>query len=54
MKLFLSRFVLAMIAAVFTWLLVASATPAKTTILAPDKFIVASTTDVKGKTSPCG
>ena len=34
------------------WLVLAAATSSK--ILQPDKLIILSTTDVKGKTSPCG
>ena len=35
-------------------LLVAAAAPKQTASLQPDKLIIISTTDVKGKTSPCG
>ena len=49
--------VLATIAlAVIGWLVIAGAatTTSKSSILEPDKLVVLSTTDVKGKTSPCG
>ena len=38
------------------WLVLAgAATPvSKSSILEPNKLIILSTTDVKGKTSPCG
>jgi hypothetical protein len=35
-------------------MLLAGASAPKTTVLQSDKLIVCSTTDVKGKTSPCG
>ncbi|HTO91053.1 MAG TPA: hypothetical protein VMJ70_07970 [Candidatus Sulfotelmatobacter sp.] len=41
--------------AVIAWILVAgAAAPSKTHILEPDKLIILSTVDVKGKASPCG
>ena len=37
------------------WIVLAGATaPKRGPMLQPDKFIIISTTDVKGKTSPCG
>jgi hypothetical protein len=37
------------------WLVLAGASaPKSTATLQPDKLIILSTTDVKGKTSPCG
>jgi hypothetical protein len=37
------------------WIAVAGATaPAKAPKLQPNKLVILSTTDVKGKTSPCG
>ena len=37
------------------WLVLAGArAPKSTATLQPDKLIILSTTDVKGKTSPCG
>ena len=48
-----TRLMVAMVAALATWLALAGAT-SKAPILQPDKLIILSTTDVKGKTSPCG
>ena len=36
------------------WLVLAGATSGTGAIQQPDKLIILSTTDVKGKTSPCG
>ena len=38
------------------WLVLAGASAPKSTtpLMQPDKLIILSTTDVKGKTSPCG
>lgn len=37
------------------WMVLAGATtPTKTPRLQPNKLVILSTTDVKGKTSPCG
>lgn len=37
------------------WLMLANASaPRAASTLSPDKLIILSTTDVKGKTSPCG
>ena len=36
------------------WLILANAAAPRAANLAPDKLIIISTTDVKGKTSPCG
>jgi len=54
MKVFVSRMAIAVLAALAAWMLLVGAAPAKTTVLAPDKLVIASTTDVKGKTSLCG
>ena len=56
MKSWLSRLLASAALAGICWLLVAgAATPtSKTAILEPTKLIILSTTDVKGKTSPCG
>ena len=38
-----------------SWLILAGASaPKSSALLEPDKLIILSTTDVKGKTSPCG
>ena len=36
------------------WLVLAGAATSKSTVLEPDKLIILSTTDVKGKATPCG
>lgn len=53
MKSFATRVLAAAVLAVVSVLLLMGAT-AKPTALEPDKLIILSTTDVKGKTSPCG
>jgi hypothetical protein len=52
MKSLATRVLAAAVLAVVSWLLLSAATAPK--ILQPDKLIILSTTDVKGKTSPCG
>ena len=52
MKSLISRLLAAAVLAVLSWLVLAGA--ASTTSLQPDKLVILSTTDVKGKTSPCG
>ena len=47
------RALAAIVLAAVCWLLLAGAS-SKTPVLQPDKLIILSTTDVKGKTSPCG
>lgn len=56
MKSWLSRLFASAALAGLCWLLVAgaAATASKPAILEPTKLIILSTTDVKGKTSPCG
>lgn len=54
MKSLAFRFLLATIAALAAWLVLAGATASRAPVLQPDKLIIESTTDVKGKTSPCG
>jgi hypothetical protein len=53
MKSFAARLFAAVVAVVALMLLVGAATK-KTTVLQADKLVILSTTDVKGKTSPCG
>ena len=48
-----SRLLAAMVIAMVSWIVLAGAT-AKAPVLQPDKLIILGTTDVKGKTSPCG
>lgn len=45
---------LAAVLAVVAIVLIAGATAKSPTVKEPDKLIILSTTDVKGKTSPCG
>ncbi len=45
---------LAAVLAVLAVMLTAGATAKGPNVLQPDKLIILSTTDVKGKTSPCG
>lgn len=53
MKSISTRFLTAAVLAVMSALLLLGAA-AKPTAQEPDKLIILSTTDVKGKTSPCG
>lgn len=48
-----SRLGAAVMALVVVALLLGAAKPANT-VVAPDKLVLLSTVDVKGKTSPCG
>ena len=52
MKSLSSRFIVSLVMAVLAWLMLAGAAP--TALKHPDKLIILTTTDVKGKTSPCG
>jgi hypothetical protein len=53
MKPLSSRLLASLVLAVLAWLTLAGATsPAATKN--PDKLVILTTTDVKGKTSPCG
>ena len=56
MKTLISRSLALAVLAVTAWLLLAGAASksSSTTPLQPDKLIILSTNDVKGKTSPCG
>lgn len=54
MKALVSRILAtALLAAIAMLLLLGASTP-RQKMLEPDKLIILSTTDVKGKTSPCG
>jgi len=53
MKLTVLRTV-AVLAALVAAALLAGAASKSTTVLSPDKLVILSTVDVKGKTSPCG
>jgi len=52
MKSLATRVLAAAVVAVVSWLVLAAA--ASPRIKQPDKLIILSTTDAKGKTSPCG
>ncbi len=54
MKSLATRVLASAVLAALACLLLSAATATKSTILEPDKLIIISTTDVKGKTSPCG
>jgi hypothetical protein len=50
-----SKLLACSVLALLTWLVLAGASAPKTApSLQPTKLIILSTTDVKGKTSPCG
>lgn len=53
MKFLSSRLMASAVLAILAWLALAGAT-APTAVKEPNKLIILSTTDVKGKTSPCG
>jgi hypothetical protein len=48
------RMFAAAVMALIVWVMLAAATTPTGSILEPDKLVILSTTDVKGKTSPCG
>jgi hypothetical protein len=52
MKSLIARVTASLVLALVGWMMMAGA--ANAPILQPDKLIILSTTDVKGKTSPCG
>lgn len=54
MKTVLSRTFAALVLAAIAWLLLAGAAPPRHNNLEPDKLVILSTSDVKGKTDPCG
>jgi hypothetical protein len=54
MKSLRSRIVASAILAILAVLALAGATAPKPSVKEPDKLVILSTTDVKGKTSPCG
>jgi aspartate 1-decarboxylase len=49
-----SRLLAIAILALVSWIALAGAAAQKGQVSQPDKLIILSTTDVKGKTSPCG
>jgi hypothetical protein len=54
MKSISMRMLVASVFAIAVWLLLAAAGGTSTSNLQPDKLVIVSTTDVKGKTGPCG
>ncbi len=54
MKSLTARALAAVLAVVAVLLIAGAAARTAASILQPDKLIILSTTDVKGKTSPCG
>ena len=54
MKSLFPRVLASVLLAVLAWLARAGATSGTGSIQQPDKLVILSTTDVKGKTSPCG
>jgi hypothetical protein len=54
MKSLSSRIIATAVLAMLAILMLAGATAPKTSVKEPDKLVILSTTDVKGKTSPCG
>jgi hypothetical protein len=54
MKPFVSRLLATAVLATLAWLLLAGATAPKRALGSSDKLVILSTTDVKGKSSPCG
>jgi hypothetical protein len=54
MKTLLSRIVATVLLAAIAWVLLAGASAPRVNPLEPDKLIILSTNDVKGKTDPCG
>lgn len=54
MKSLVSRVLANALFVVVAWLVLAGATTGGDSVKQPDKLIILSTTDVKGKTSPCG
>ncbi len=54
MKLLVSRALTSVALALVAWLLLVGADAPRKSGMQTDKLIILSTTDVKGKTSPCG
>ena len=54
MKSLSSRLLASVVMAILAWLALSGASSKKTGNLEPDKLIILSTTDVKGKVAPCG
>jgi len=54
MKTLLSRILVTALLAAVAWVLLAGASAPRGTTLEPDKLVILSTSDVKGKIDPCG
>ena len=54
MKSVASRILASLVLAILAFLLLAGAGAPKPSMKEPNKLVILSTTDVKGKTSPCG
>lgn len=54
MKILSFRFLAAAVLALLAWVLLAGASAPRRGVLEPDKLVILSTSDVKGKTDPCG
>ena len=54
MKTLLSRILATALLAAVAWVLLAGASGPRGNALEPDKLVILSTNDVKGKTDPCG
>jgi hypothetical protein len=54
MKTVASRILASAVLAIVAWLVLAGATASQGPLKEPNKLVILSTTDVKGKTSPCG
>jgi hypothetical protein len=54
MKTLLSRIAATALLAAIAWVLLAGASAPRVSPLEPDKLVILSTNDVKGKTDPCG
>jgi len=54
MKALATRIAAAASLAILVWIVLAAAAAPRTSSLEPKKLVILSTTDVRGKTSPCG
>jgi hypothetical protein len=54
MKTLLSRILATALLAAFAWVLLAGASAPRGSALEPNKLVILSTNDVKGKIDPCG
>jgi hypothetical protein len=54
MKSLAIRVLAAAVMALIVWVMLAAATAPQGSLLAPDKLVILSTTDVKGEVGPCG